>query len=290
MAKENKNKVPIYDASSVRRNFWQWYYFLENIALRVFEYKNLPANLPAIEIERNLINRGFAGVYKHPTAGLVTTTGALSGIGIYNYPTAFTSVNPVLGSTQPLKIGLECEVIYSDSNSYRRISTAQEIIAKYARLLAEVTSTIAITARNSRTPIWAVATDEKAKQSLMSYFDKVSEGEYDVITSNNTMFETIKGITADVPTANSLKDFNDSLDDIIKGFYRDYGIRYIQQKRERMINAEITMSDDEVLYTNILDMFESRKLGVERVNNLYGTNIEVHIANGLDRRGLDVCI
>ena len=68
----------------------------------------------------------------------------------------------------------------------------------------------------------------------------------------------------------------------MRGFYRDYGIRYIEDKRERLITDEIS-AQDEVLFTNILDMYENRKEGIEKVNQLFGTNIKVSISNGLKR-------
>ena len=65
-----KNKVPMYNANNVRENFWNWFYFLENIAFNVFEYENLPGNIPPQEIERRLIEWGYVCVYRDSRAGL----------------------------------------------------------------------------------------------------------------------------------------------------------------------------------------------------------------------------
>jgi len=276
------DKIPMYNASSVRSNYWQWFYFLENIALNVFEYINLPGNLPGVEIERKLIERGFAAIYNDQIAGMVTVSGGVSGIDPYNHPTKFAMANPVLGSKN-FNIGIDCEVIYSDSNSYYRISTALETIMKYARLLAEATSSIAITTKNTRAPVWAVAQDETTKQAVEKYFSAIAEGKSSVIATGDKIFETFKGVNALTPSATSLGDLYDCFEDILRAFYREYGIRYIEQKSERLIVDELG-AQDEVLFTNVLDMYNQRKAGIERINKLFKTNIEVHLANGL-RRG-----
>lgn len=276
------DKIPMYNASSVRANYWNWFYFLENIALNIFEYTNLPGNLPGVEIERKLVERGFAAIYNDQLAGMVTVSGGVSGIDPYNHPTKFTMANPVLGS-KDFNIGIDCEVIYSDSNSYYRNSTALETIMKYARLLAEATSSIAITAKNSRAPVWAVAQDENTKQAVEKYFSAIAEGKSSVIATGDKIFDTFKGVNALTPSATSLSDLYDCFEDILRAFYREYGIRYIEQKSERLIVDELG-AQDEVLFTNVLDMYNQRKAGIERVNKLFKTNIEVHLANGL-RRG-----
>lgn len=276
-----KNKIPMYNANSVRANFWNWFYFLENIALNVFEYHNLPGNIPPQEIERRLIEWGYVGVYNDSRAGLVAVTGSLYGFDIYGFPTDFTMTNPVLGTKQ-LKLGINAAVIYSDSNSFRQQSTALQTICKYARLLAESTSTIAIASRNNRAPVWAVAQDEQTKSSVKAYFEKLSEGEPDIICTNNAIFDTFKGVPATSPNASDINDNWQSMENALKGFYRDYGIRYLERKNERLITDEIN-AQDEVLFTNILDMFRNRQQGVRRINELFGTNIKVSIANGLKR-------
>ena len=277
----SKNKIPMYNANSVRANFWNWFYFLENIALNVFEYHNLPGNIPPQEIERRLIEWGYVGVYNDSRAGLVAVTGSLYGFDIYGFLIDFTMTNPVLGTKQ-LKLGINAAVIYSDSNSFRQQSTALQTICKYARLLAESTSTIAIASRNNRAPVWAVAQDEQTKASVKSYFDKLSEGEPDIICTNNAIFDTFKGVPATSPNASDINDNWQSMENALKGFYRDYGIRYLERKNERLITDEIN-AQDEVLFTNILDMFRNRQQGVRRINELFNTNIKVSIANGLKR-------
>lgn len=276
-----KNKIPMYNANNVRENFWNWFYFLENIAFNVFEYHNLPGNIPPQEIERRLIEWGYVGVYRDSRAGLVAVTGSLYGFDMYDMPTLFTMTNPVLGTKQ-LKLGVNAAVIYSDSNSFRQQSTALQTICKYARLLAESTSTIAVASRNNRAPVWAVAQDEQTKASVKSYFDKLAEGEPDIICTNNAIFDTFKGIPATAPNSSNINDNWQSLENALKGFYRDYGIRYLERKNERLITDEIN-AQDEVLFTNILDMYRNRQQGIERINNLFGTNIKVSIANGLKR-------
>ena len=47
--------------------------------------------------------------------------------------------------------------------------------------------------------------------------------------------------------------------------------------KKAQVNSEELESNDQLLLIQLDDMLEARKQGLERVNNLYGTNISVNI-------------
>ena len=269
---EQKFKPPIYDAAKVRKNYLVWFDFLMNILISLPSFKNMPGNLPGREIMRRLIYNGHATIYKAPIAGLVTPmNSSLYGVGLYGYPTTVTTSDTFLGTTN-LKIGIDCIVIYSDSQAMinNRFSTALLTIQKYARLLAEITSSIAISCRNTRNPVWAVAQDEKTKRAVEQYFKDNAEGNSAIISTDDKIFDTFKGINALTPSASSISDLYDAIEDTMRCFYREIGIRYVEQKQERMIVPEMGAMD-EVLFSNIKDMQMCIDEGIEKMNSMFGT-------------------
>lgn len=279
MKKYNVYDVPMYQANSVGHNYNTWVTFLMNIALNVFTYENLPANLPAREIERRLICQGFAPVFRDPVAGLVTCWGNMTGFDIYDYPTDVTVSQARLGSAN-LKIGEDCEIIYNDSFSYLYKKTSFDIIAKYARLLADIQSSIAVLSVNSRSPVWAVAKDTPTQNAFREYRKKIENGDTDIMCTDNAIFETFQGVPSTTPSATGINELYDAFESTLKCFYREYGIRFIEQKKERVVTAEVT-ENDEILFNNISDMYANRCDGINKINEHFGTNIVVKISNGV---------
>ena len=65
---------------------------------------------------------------------------------------------------------------------------------------------------------------------------------------------------------------------IIGQFYQNIGIKFNStNKKERLITDEINFQDD-FLAVNLYTMLESRKEAVEKINELFGTDISVELS------------
>ena len=66
---------------------------------------------------------------------------------------------------------------------------------------------------------------------------------------------------------------------IIGSFYQKLGIQSnFNMKREALNSAESALNDD-ILYPLIDEMLEERQKGIEKINELYGTNISVELSS-----------
>ena len=59
-------------------------------------------------------------------------------------------------------------------------------------------------------------------------------------------------------------------------FYRDIGIRMYNPKRAQVTESELE-SNDQLLLICHDDMLKCRQEGIEKVNNMFGTNISVKL-------------
>ena len=277
-----------YKVNNVSLGFNYWYWKLFNFIQRMFIYENLPDTLPAREIELNLLLTGHCVVFwdnNVPGDGiaegaLITANTNIWGYDLYYRPTNATFANPIINSRN-LEIGKDCEIIYNNSlmDNISYIPTDGSLntfISRYARQLADIESTINIYAVNSRIVSFPVASNDNVMQSLKSFFKKWRNGESSIIT-DDTIINEFRNV--DITNRNIKDGINDWLiarDKILEQFYREIGVKMYNPKKAQVNNEEVE-ANDQLLLISHDDMLEQRKEGIERINQHYGTNINVYI-------------
>lgn len=269
----------IYSVSNVTVGFNYWYWKLFNILLDMFKYDGLPDSLPSREIEIQLMLSGHCVVFIDGYE-LVTTNTNIFGFDRYYYPTKATFANPVMRS-KTLTIGEDCEIIYNNS-LYNNVSyvptdgSLDTFVCRYARMLADIESTINIYAVNNRATSFPIASNDSVKNSLTRFFGRLKNGE-NAIVSDDAIIQQFRNV--DILGRNQKDGVNDWLiarDKILEMFYRDIGVKMYQPKKAQ-VNSEEVEANDQLLLISHDDMLEARRSGLERVNALYGTNITVKL-------------
>lgn len=263
------------------RAFEVWLDKLFLIATRIFKYSNLPANLPSWEIEKRLIMAGNCFVFKNRVYGVVTSFGGLSGVDIYNNANSFNYAQSVLGSKSGLRDLKDGVIVYG--TSLDKIYGSRGVIGKrlqwYADQLSDIDVSRQVGLINNRSMCTVIAKSDNALNELRTYYQKLQDGEFvtpkifsGVLESTENLIKsaTVQGYT--------LNDFDVAQQNLIKAFYRDFGISYATEKKERLITDEVA-ADDDALDINIADMLECRQTGINSINNLFGTTITVEVNN-----------
>ena len=271
----------LYDVSDIKTGFDYWYFKLFNILLDMFEYKNMPTGLNKREIELNLMMTGHAVVVAKNDGTLFTPLANLYGYDEYYQPDRAVFANVVVRSTKQLKIGVDCEVIYNNSlkDSFYYIKTDSGLdtfVKRYARQLADIESTANIYAVNSRLTSIPVSNDENVIQSIKLFFDKLAIGKRSIVADNNIV-EKFRSV--DINRTGIKDGINDWLlarDKILEQFYRDLGVNMYQPKKAQVTDDEVD-ANDQMLLISTDDMLKSRKEGLEKVNNMFGTDIQVRL-------------
>ncbi len=280
----NEKMKNLYDVGDVETGFNYWFWKLLNICLDIFKYKGLPDSLPQREIELNLLLTGHCFIF--PKNGeIVTSVSSIYGFDKYYNPTKATYSQAVLGSKSNLKIE-DYAIIYNSSLKDNCLNLPCDgslltFIQRYARMLADIESTINIYTVNCRITSLPVATNDVTKSSLRKFFNMLSMGKREII-SDTPIIDSFRNIDATrKTTTDTLTDLLQCRDKILEMFYRDIGVKFRNPKRAQMSDNEVE-SDNQVLLISLDDMLGARNEGLEDFNFKYGFNASVEINERFD--------
>ena len=149
-------------------------------------------------------------------------------------------------------------------------------IQRYARQLADIESTINIYAVNSRLVSIPVSNDNAVIESLKAFFKNLAYGKR-AIVSDSSIIENFRNVDINrTSVKDGINDWLIARDKVLEQFYRDLGIRMTNQKKAQ-VNTDEVESNDQLLLISSDDMLKARKEGLEKVNNMFGTEIEVRL-------------
>lgn len=253
-----------------------------NKTMAMFKYHNLPNTIPCYELENLLQKNGFACVAQ-VEGSLYAFDGGLGGEpDVYYRPTICTVANPALKLTRDFEIDKDCVIVKNDSNMVGLSHT----IAKYNTLLAENEITMLIALINSRMNIIFSGADSATKASAEQYLNMIVQGKLGVI-SDNAFLESLK-IQIGSTTRNNVFEDLIRLNQYLKaGLNNAIGLNSNSaMKKERLITAEIDVNNT-ALYPLIDDMLECRRIAIEKINDMFETDITVELNSSWDYRDLN---
>ena len=240
-----------------------------NKTTKIFKYTGLPDSIQEKDIETQLQVNGFA-IWKEVDGKLYTFTGGLGGTpNVYYLPTIATVANPALNFSANLKIGEECVVMQNDYY-YQGL---MPLFNKYGNLLVEAELSLKYAIINARVPALVQADNDNTYASAKEFFSKIIEGkEYGVISSKE-FFDGIR--SQDFYKQAYIKDLIEAIQYIKGSWYNEIGLNAaFNMKREAINEAEANLNED-ILYPTLDTMLECRRTALEKVNEMYGTNISV---------------
>ena len=271
-----------YDYLEKKRNIGIEDEITYNKTMAMFKYHNLPDSLPCYELENLLQKNGFACVAKVESE-LYAFDGGLGGEpDVYYRPTICTVANPALNLSKDFVINKDCVIVKNDSN----LVGLSHTISKYNTLITENEITILIALINSRMSIIFSGADSATKTSAEQYLNMIKQGKLGVI-SDNAFLESLS-----INMGNNTR--NNVFEDLIRlnmylkaSLNNSIGLNSnTALKKERLITAEIDVNNTS-LYPLIDDMLECRRIGVEKINELFGTEITVELNSSWDYRQLN---
>jgi hypothetical protein len=281
ITKMKKFMDTLYDVSNVKDGYNYWYFKLLNLVINMFEYDNLPSGISRRDLEINLIMTGHAVIVSKKDGTLFTPLTNVFGFDEYYQPVWASFANPVVVTAKKYTIGEDCEIIYNnslqDSIYYIKADSGlSTFVGRYARQLSDVEATANIYSVNSRLVSIPVSNDNSVIESLKAFFTNLSFGKRAIVTDSN-IIENFRNV--DINRTGIKDGINDWLiarDKILEQFFRDLGIRMNNQKKAQ-VNSEEVESNDQLLLISADDMLKTRKEGIEKVNNMFGTNITVKL-------------
>ena len=238
----------------------------------MFTWKNLPETVPQAELEYLLQSNGtmfFTKVGKDFYALLGTLGGQ---INAYYEPTKYTVANVALNLSKMYDIEKDGVLIRNDL----RCNGLIPILSKYACMLTDCEISLNTMSILMRVMFLISASDDKTKKSAEEFMNKILNGNYSII-ADSQFFDGIKaqGMTQSfsqlIPQMIELTQYikASALNEI--GLNANYNM-----KKERITEQEYTLNID-ALMPFAENMLNCRKKAVEKINKMYGLNIEVSL-------------
>lgn len=263
------------ESSTFNVGYKYWRELLFERIMRLFVWENTDDdNILPKEIEQRLMLAGHCGIAKYK-GELTAFFGSFFGVTKYidewkNYIIRC----PIYSG----KRTIDKDVIVINNNSLR--NPAFMLVHHYAIMLAHTEVTLVNIMVNARDAGGVpVVSTEKQKQSITEYQGKIFNGQYGVVTDIGNL--GIEYMGSDRKTTQNIMDIMETREKLIKSFYSDIGVRSAFEKRNNTVQAEVE-ADTSLLLLNLSDMLKAREIGAEKVNNLFGTNWTVHIAEEID--------
>ena len=226
------------------------------------------------EIEQRLLLQGYCGIMKYK-GELTAFFGSLHG------PTKYLDVFSQYTWRCPLDSGnavIGKDIVLGLNTSLK--NSIYPLVHHYAVLLAHAEVTFVNALVNSRDAGGVpIATTEKQKASIQQYQSAVFNGKYGVVTDIGALGIEYAG--ADRKTAQNIIDIYTVREKLIKSFYSDIGVRSAFEKRNNAVEAEVE-ADTSLLLLNLSDMIKCREDMCDDVNEMFGVNWKVHIAEEID--------
>ena len=268
-----------YNYKDKSRNVDNLIKYMLNRSNIMFQYHNLPDTIPSREIELLLQTNGF-GVFIEVEGKYYIVNGGLGGEpDVYNMPTEAVISIPALKLNKTYKINEDCIVIPNDSMYLGLIP----MYAKYCTLMNENEMTMLLATVNKRIQHLLSANDDNTIESAKNFLKKVFDGEIGVI-GESKLFESLKVNTTSATSQVSMKDLFEYEQYLKASMYNEIGLSAnFNMKRERLSSSEVEANTDN-LYPLVDDMLNSRRKGLEKVNEMFGLDIQVEFNSSWDYR------
>lgn len=279
-----------WNASKNKRTNNMYFFQLLDMAINVFDWKNLPDDIDPRMIELTLINKGYCLFFKDDA---LLSDRIIGDVGNEKPDGRYLCLPCTLGGTWdvynvPIKrrayatnsYQKQCDI--NDSviifNNYLRLPDIW-VINQFAERLYEVQRTIDVNVKAQKTPVMIV-TDNDTRLT-MKQFHKQYDGNEPYITVDKSFdLNGIKVLNTEAPyVASKLQDLKH---EIFNEALTYFGISNINTvKKERLISDEVTrnLGGTEVEKHVRLN---ARKDACEKINKMFGLNIDVEYNSQLD--------
>lgn len=284
------NTIIEYDGvCDVQQNFNTYFDLLINKVCNLFKWDGLPDTIDVRALNLNLILKGRV-CFTEFNGKLYALAGHEGGTpNAYYEPTSFIIANPVLGS-KTVKIrredgsnsieGLDGILMANSDVDYESDRTQgglYRLIYQTAGLLADNISSLNVSQINGRVAQIFTADNEAMARTAEVILKEVYEGKPYKIVQQDIIDKVGVLAAAQSGQTNTLLNLIEAHQYILANFFNELGIAaQWNGKRERVNTAEtelMTGSYD----INIWNMLENRRQAVERINELFGTNISVEL-------------
>lgn len=254
--------------------YWKKYLLSRMQNLIIF-FNTEEKNFNAWEYMKNKIIKGYVVAFEKNGTIWTPFEANAYGFDAYFVPNKVVYGNPVLGSGS-LKAGENCVICWNTDLDKMAPGTSiiWETIERYARMLAELESTFANSLIYTRAGLLAQANNSTTAKAFDEILNKIRVGDVSTVMNPTMAFDSLQMFNLNTNT--SFTTYCEARDYLINCFMNSIGLQTIEEKKERMIEAEVeNAQENDVLKNNIDIMFKCTCESIDEINEMFGTNIIV---------------
>nr|DAQ76976.1 MAG TPA: upper collar protein [Caudoviricetes sp.] len=254
---------------------------LTELAISMFEWKNLPDTVDARYLELHLFETGCMVYFKDDVIGDLCLDCIVNGrLDVYG--------NPLLRRAYSGYNNYQKLLSYKDSviiwNNYLHSNSILDV-EMFARRLYNIDRIIDINANAQKTPVLVLG-NEKQRLTLLNLYKEYDGNAPFIFGDKNLDINALKALSTNAPYV------CDKLYQLKTQIWNEaltyLGISNINiQKKERLISDEVTRNQGGTIASRY-SRLESRRQAVEKINDMFGTNIEVNYREDFQQAGDDI--
>lgn len=241
----------------------------------MFTYTGLPDTIPKRSLELYLQVGSHCVIAEHD-GKLYPFPDALGGkLDPYYLPTIATVANPALNLGKVFDIGKDCAVVYNDS---MHMGLAP-MFARFATHLMEVDISLWRASVNSRALTLISGGDDATKKAADKFYKDLEAGEAGVVGSNSFL-DSLKTFPLNASSAsNYITQLIELRQYWLASWYQELGLNSNHNMKRESINESEAGMNEDALLPLVDDMLESRRVGLEMMNSIFGTNVSVDLSS-----------
>ena len=249
------------------------FFHLLNVALAMFDWKDVPETIPPEFLETFFLMNGTVGIGKYK-GDLYAGMGGYCGNFDGYLPEDYVFTVPNIGSIEG-KVGEK--VVVGWNNACR---TPDLNLLKYTSIFTEIDTSERLNVLYSRLLRIPKVSDQKEKIAVEQAIKDIFVGNITALTSNNVQDLLGEGHDkflelVDVKDIDKLQYLNQYYNNVLKRFYQEYGHpMQITEKLSQQTNDEVHGGDSISLILP-LQKLKYRKQFCEDCNRIFGTNMSV---------------
>lgn len=242
----------------------------------MFKYDGLPDSIPQKWLEHYLLVNGSC-VFIMDGDDLIVTTGGWGGLpDRYYIPTQYIVSNPYVKeeTRRTYTIDEDCVLIRNDVYA----QGIMPMLQKYCSQLVENDITMNVADILARATLTITALTNKDRESVEQWLKRIRKGELaaigelPAIAGNQERNVNIQPFQSTASTLTDLIEYHQYLK---AGLFNELGLNSNYNMKRESINSNESQLNDDMLHPLIDDMLAMRREALEKVNEMFGTNITV---------------
>lgn len=270
------------DGKDMEYRFWFRSLLMDLNSMLVFH--NLPESWPQNFFKLNLFARGYVTVFQSQRFGdpemnnVAFQPCTLGGYDFYYMPEYCIVANPKF--QKKLYIGTDCEVLQLNED-YMGIF---DLVDYFAQKLANLSIALNMATANAKIPAVFTCATDRERRTIEAAYDDTQSGKPILIIKNPENSEEImptknlvEAVYAELRNSYIGTELLENIRTTLNNWYETIGYAVALDKNSHVLNEEAdfqySQSTTKVkTWTNMLN------IGFEKVNKLFGTNMEVEYA------------